>query len=103
VTINRSVASGNSGSVGFYAAGTISGGTTEVNCEECVLSSNGYGFAVTQGTGSLATIRVSHSTATNNTAAGFFQSDGVFESLSNNLVRGNATDTVGTITPTLAK
>ena len=42
--------------------------------------------------GGVATIRVSHSTATNNTDCGFTQlTSGVFESLGNNLVRGNAT------------
>ena len=86
VTINRSVASGNS-SVGFFAFSNASGTTTtELSCEECVSSNNSSGFGVT---GASATIRVSHSTATNNTGFGFVQSGGVFESLGNNLVRGN--------------
>ena len=73
--------------------------TAELSCEECVSSNNGYGFAVILS-GGAATIRVSHSTATNNTSNGFVQSStGVFESLGNNLVRGNTGgDTSGTIT-----
>ena len=72
----------------------------ELSCEECVSSNNGYGFAVDAVSGGVATIRVSHSTATNNTSFGFVQAGaGVFESLGNNLVRGNnGTDTSGTIT-----
>jgi hypothetical protein len=98
VTINRSVASGNT-SVGFDAASGGSGATTELNCEECVASNTNYGFAVLSFSGEAATIRVSHSTATNNDSVGFNQAGtGVFESLGNNFVRGNGTDTTGTIT-----
>ena len=99
MTINRSVASGN-GSVGFFAFSNVSGATAELSCEECVSSNNGYGFFVNAFSGGAATIRVSHSTATNNTGNGFVQFDtGVFESLGNNLVRGNTgTNTFGTIT-----
>jgi hypothetical protein len=97
VTINRSVASGN-GLYGFSTFSNASGTTTELNCEECVSSNNAYGFYVAAGSGAAATIRVSHSTATNN-GAGFWQvGTGVFESLGNNLVRGNGTDISGTIT-----
>jgi hypothetical protein len=96
VTINRSVASGNAGS-GFAAFSNVSGATTELSCEECVSSNNAYGFRVDVS----ATIRVSHSTATNNTEFGFVQSGtGVFKSLGNNLLDGNGTaNTSGTITP----
>jgi hypothetical protein len=97
VTIKRSVASSN-GSTGFYAFDIASGSTVELNCEECVSSNNGDGFAVTASSGGAATIRVSHSTATNNTGFGFTQSSsGVFKSLVNNLVEGNGTDTNGAI------
>jgi hypothetical protein len=99
VTINRSVASGND--VGFYAVSNAAGATAELNCEECVSSNNGYGFNVFNGLGVAATIRVSHSTATNNRYFGFYQPGfGVFESAGNNFVRGNAGgDSWGTITP----
>ncbi|HYR75260.1 MAG TPA: right-handed parallel beta-helix repeat-containing protein [Pyrinomonadaceae bacterium] len=96
VTINRSVASGN-GADGFLASITISG-ATELSCEECVSSNNLlYGFSSNAVSGA-TTIRVAHSTATNNTSAGFARINGVFNTLGNNLVRGNGTDTTGTIT-----
>jgi hypothetical protein len=100
VTINRSVASGNSTAIGFIAFGSGAGANTELSCEECVSSNNGTGFFVGAGGGGAATIRVSHSTATNNDF-GFDQlSPGVFNTLLNNLVRGNNTmDINGTITP----
>jgi nitrous oxidase accessory protein NosD len=95
VTINRSVASGNAGS-GFAAISNVLGATTELSCEECVSSNNAYGFRVDVS----ATIRVSHSTATNNTEFGFLQNGGVFKSLGNNLLDGNTTaNTSGAITP----
>ena len=98
VTINRSVASGNGG-VGFDARSDVSGATAELSCAECVSSNNTDGFDVVASGGGAATIRVSRSTATNNTAYGFVQSGGVFESLGNNLVRGNTSgNTSGTIT-----
>ena len=98
VTINRSVASGNGG-VGFFSFSLGSGTTTELSCEECVASNNFDGFRVDANSGGAATIRVSHSTVSNNTSIGFAQIfDGVFESLGNNLVKGNGTDTSGTIT-----
>ena len=73
-----------------------------MSCEECVSSNNSNGFKVQGGA---ATIRVSHSTATNNTTNGFlvFAGIGVFRSLGNNLVDGNGTDTSGTITVIAAK
>ena len=99
MTINRSVASGNSGGAGFSATGTGAGVTTELSCEECVASKNSDGFVVTTVSGGTATIRVAQSTAINNTF-GFVQAGtGVFESLGNNLVRGNISgNTSGTIT-----
>jgi hypothetical protein len=103
VTVNRSVASGNGGP-GFDAISDVSGITAELSCEECISSNNGSGFQVeTNIPGAAATIRVSHSTATNN-QFGFNQtSDGVFESLKNNLVAGNGNDIAGTITPITAQ
>ena len=93
VTINRSVAAGNSGD-GFNAVSNVSGATAELSCEECVASNNVDGFLVDTTSGGVATIRVSHSTATNNASFGFVQSStGVFNTLGNNLVRGNGTDT----------
>jgi hypothetical protein len=97
VTINRSVASGND-SEGFVVYSNGAGVTTELSCEECVSSNNGYGFRVQSVSGGAGTIRVSHSTAINNTVNGFLESGGIFESLGNNLVRGNGTDISGTIT-----
>jgi hypothetical protein len=99
VTINRSVASGNTLGSGFAASSNGSGTIGELSCEECVSSNNLNGFVVNTFSGAAATIRVSHSTATNNLAYGFQQSAGVFKSLGNNVVRGNSTaDTDGTIT-----
>jgi len=98
VTINRSVASGNSG-IGFNARSDVSGETAELNCEECVSSNNIDGFDAIGTSSGVATMRVSHSTATNNTGFGFVQSGtGVFNTLGNNTVRGNGTPTSGTIT-----
>ena len=103
VTINRSVASGN-GNEGFLAFSNGSGVTTELSCEECVSNNNAYGFRVQSVSGGAGTIRVSHSTATNNITNGFVQFGGVFESLGNNLVRGNTGgDTSGTITVVAAQ
>ena len=98
VTINRSVASGNS-DVGFFTFSHISGAPAELSCQECVASNNRYGF-LANAISSVATIRISRSAATNNTSYGFAQFTlGVFESLGNNLVRGNTLgETSGTIT-----
>jgi hypothetical protein len=101
VTINRSVASGND--LGFTVFSGVSGAPAELSCEECVASNNETGFQVNALSGGAATIRVSHSTATNNNTIGFRQLDGVFESLGNNLVAGNGTETSGTITVITAK
>ena len=71
---------------------------SEVNVEACVSAYNGnHGMAAFDG----GIIRVSHSTATNNTGFGF-RADGLstFESRQNNTVRGNGLGNVdGTITP----
>ena len=99
VTINRSFASGNSGGVGFFASGSGAGVSSQLSCKQCVASKNSTGFAVGTAAGSTATIRVAKSAATNN-LFGFVQTGGVFESLSNNLVRGNTSgNSSGTIAP----
>ena len=103
VTINRTVASGNGGA-GFQVLSDVSGVIAELNCEECVSNNNDFGFVVNTTASGVATIRVSHSTATNNTSVGFSQgSTGVFESLTNNLVRGNtggnSTGTISGVSP----
>jgi len=100
VTINRSFASGNSGGVGFLASGSGAGVSSELSCKQCVASKNSTGFAVGTAAGSTATIRVAKSAATNN-LFGFVQTGGgIFDSLSNNLVRGNTSgNSSGTITP----
>jgi hypothetical protein len=97
VTINRTVASANG--TGFAASSGGAGVNAELNCEECVASTNGNGFVVNNAGGSTATVRASNSTATSNSGVGFVQSGtGVFESLTNNLVRGNTGgNSIGTI------
>ena len=86
--------------MGSLRLASAAGTTAELSCEECVASNNDSGFVVFATAGGVATIRVSRSTATNNTTYGFTQvGTGVFESLGNNLVRGNANgNTSGTIT-----
>ena len=72
---------------------SVAGMTAELSCEECVSSYNFYGFRVNLVPGAMATTRVSHSVATNNTSHGFVQVlTGVFKSLGNNLVDGNGTE-----------
>ncbi len=97
VTISNSVASGN-GNSGFYALSDVSGTTTEMNADHCVASNNPFGFVAVGGkppdSGGTATMRVARSTATNNTDTGFAAfgisfGSAVFESLGDNLVRGN--------------
>jgi hypothetical protein len=103
VTINRSVAAG-SGNSGFSSLTSLAGAVTELSCEECVANNNNVGFTTSPSAGGSATINVSHSTATNNIALGFSQAGtGVFQSLGNSLVRGNSSDTSGTITSILAQ
>jgi hypothetical protein len=106
VTINRSVASGNAGN-GFEATGDVAGPNvpTVMNCEECVSTNNNNGFLAITALMGAATMRVSHSTATDNLGYGFIQlTSGVFETLGNNLVRGNAGgETLNTMTPITPK
>jgi len=93
VAVSDTVASGNGTGMGAESAAGLS---AQLNAENCVASNNFLdGFRVT---GSATTIvRVSNSTATNNTN-GFRQTGGVLESRGNNTVRGNVANTVGIIT-----
>ena len=100
VTINRSVASGNSAD-GFRSSnfGFPGDGSADLSCENCVASHNSNGFRAGANPG-IGNIRVSHSTATYNTDNGFVEGNvgSIFESLGNNFVRGNAGGNVsGTI------
>ena len=98
VTINRSVASGN-GDSGFFAFSNGSGTTAELSCEECVASNNADGFVVYAVSGGVATIRVSHSTATNNNTLGSFKLALEFSSRwATTWCAAMVTDTSGTIT-----
>jgi len=94
VAVSDTVASGNG--TGMGAESGVGSGA-QLNAENCVAANNFLdGFRVN---GSATTIvRVSNSTATNNTN-GFRQTGGVFESRGNNTVRGNTSNTVGLITP----
>lgn len=99
-TISQSIASGNAGN-GFLA--TAFNLAAELNCDGCTASANGTaGFNVSADFES-AVVRAARSTATDN-ATGFSvestnDGDATFESLQGtNLVRGNATQTSGTIT-----
>ena len=91
VTLRDCFASGNA------FTGILAQAGAEVNVESCVAAYNGnHGMAAFDG----GIIRVSHSTATNNTQFGF-RNDGAstFESRENSTVRGNGLgNTSGTIT-----
>lgn len=93
VTVSHSVAAGNSNS-GFLAFFNMPEATAEMNADQCVAINNSTGFS------SLDTgvMRVARSTATNNNTGFMNLSGGTFESLGDNLVRGNTNNTVGTIT-----
>lgn len=78
----------NNGDSGFYLAS----GSGQVNIEYSKAHNNvNSGFEVAS-----ATMRVGYSSATANTT-GFNHVGGVFQSLQNNLVRGNGANTFGTI------
>lgn len=98
VTMRNCVASGNENG-GFLAVSSASGASAEMSAEHCVASGNFNGFGVQGTSGGTATMRVARSTATNNAGNGFVQlAGGTFESLGNNFVQGNETNTSGTIT-----
>ena len=98
VTISNSVASGN-GQAGFMALGDGAGASAEMNVEQCVASNNDFGFVSQGNNPATAMMRVARSIATNNNTNGFAQfGTSTFESRGDNLVRGNGTNTVGSIT-----
>ena len=78
-------------SVGYMAATTYAG--AEVTFQRCEASGLYYGFTAEGGI-----TRVSQSTSTRN-EYGLRHFTGTLESFGNNVVRGNANDLVGTITP----
>lgn len=91
-TLRDCLASGNT------FTGILAQEGSDVNVESCVSAYNGnHGIAAFDG----GIIRVSHSTATNNTQFGFRNdTTSTFESRENNTVRGNGIGNVsGTITP----
>jgi len=94
VTVRNSVATGNSGA-GFVAEGD----GADITIDNCEVSNNKNGIVASNnfGTGGGA-VTVSNSVVTHNSGSGFVQSStGVFNSLGNNTVRRNGTNTVGTI------
>src|SRR5438132_3266371 len=119
VAIRNSVAAHN-GDTGFWAHANVSGTTADLSADNCQASHNGDGFYAGGGAGTSrlmvsnsvasssvsyaiiaitnGTVRASNNTVTRNNY-GFVQaSNGVFESRGNNTVRGNNTETIGTIT-----
>lgn len=91
VTVRDSGASGNGGA-GF----SIAGG--DLNIENCEASNNRDGVVASSISTTNGTVTVSNCIVTNNTGNGFSQmGGGVFNSLGNNVVRRNGTNTNGTI------
>jgi hypothetical protein len=91
-TVRDSVASGNA--EGFCAVGgqlSIHNSVAANNSQDGVLAEGG------------STIRIGSSIVTNNVVAGLNNSASTIESLGNNLVQGNGTDTIGTITVVAGK
>jgi hypothetical protein len=95
-TIKDSVAA-HSPFYGFMASSNDAS-SSELNIEGCVATHNGTGvLAADTGSGGGSTIRISNSTVTDN-GNGLFQYGGnLLESFGNNRVRGNTTNTLGTI------
>jgi len=89
VTIEDSVADGN----GNY--GVLVGASASANLAGDLLSNNGVAGLTTTNPGSLA--RIGGSTVTRN-GTGLLQTLGTLESFGDNMVRGNTTNTSGTIT-----
>jgi hypothetical protein len=89
MTVSNSLAAGN-----FNLGGFAQGATAEINIEKSVLANN-----TTRGAGvfSSGVARVSDSMVTGN-GVGLLNSGGTVESFGNNAVRGNTTNTSGTIT-----
>jgi Right handed beta helix region len=91
VTVRNSVATGNTGA-GFNA---VAG---DLNLENCEASNNRDGLVASGSVSTTGTVTVSNCIVTNNSQTGFTQSaGGVFNSLGNNIVRRNGTNTSGTI------
>ena len=91
VTVRDSVATGNTGA-GF----NVTGG--DLNLENCEASNNNDGVVAAFTTNTTGTATVSNSIVTNNSHFGFSQAgNSVFNSLGNNTVRRNGTNTSGTI------
>jgi len=87
--------------IGVAAISTSENHSVEVNLDHAVLSDNTQdGVEAVALGGGIVTVRVTHSTITNNGAYGLNQAGtAMLASLNNNLVAGNrAGDTVGTIT-----
>jgi hypothetical protein len=120
--IVRTSVSGN-GDVGIFAENASMTKPTIVSVAEASALQNGHGFVGRATTGATTRMSLTRSTAANNTvngfhalgsggtavltvgtsmamgnAVGFLNDGGTFESLGNNQVRQNATDTSGTIT-----
>jgi len=91
VNVRDSVANGNRGA-GFLVIGG------DLSLDRCESSNNDYGVFVGNTETNSGTATVSNSLVTNNLSYGFRQSgSGVFNSLGNNVVRRNGTNTTGTI------
>jgi hypothetical protein len=88
VTVSNSVASGNGGR-GFVAEGAAS---AELNLQNCISSHNSTGVAATNG----ATVRISNTQITNNTAFGIDgNTGGLVSSYGNNNITANGGGVAG--------
>jgi len=88
--------------IGAGAVATVSSATAKITVLGSTFSEGTYGVVSQSNTsGAIAVASVGSSQAFANATAGFFQFAGgaTFESLGNNLVRGNANNAVGVITP----
>lgn len=86
VTVRGSIVAGHL--FGFSAEATISGLTSEINLESCVVTNNSTGLYAGNGVGT-SLIRVSNSTITNNIGGISITSGGQILSRLNNTVEGN--------------
>ena len=90
VSVRGSTLSGNT------TAGIIAGAGSSVTVEKCQVTGNGTGITLPAASGS--TVRLSRSVVSGNTL-GLENVGGTLEVSGNNVVRGNATDASGTISP----
>ena len=95
VAVSDSVASGNT-SYGFLV-NDAAVATAKMSVTRSTASQNGAGFGAVTSSGGTVIMSVGNAMASGN-GQGFYNSASTFESLGNNLVRQNASDTVGTIT-----